>query len=95
MKELSSQEIDQVSGASFFGAIGNLLMAGVDASNGFFNTVAPIGLFLNLIPFVKPVHELGDLIIFGVQNFFSSIGFALGGRYTPVNKSHFTSEWQS
>lgn len=92
--ELSMDEIDAVSGAGLFGSIiGSSLQAAVDLSNGVLNAVAPIGLALNTIPGISPIHKLGDQTIFSIQGAVNKIGSLLGGRYTPVNPNHYQQEW--
>lgn len=94
MIELSTNELDEVAGAGFLGTlIGNHLLQSVDATNAFFNAVAPIGQALNAVPFVAPIHELGDTIIGAGLKIEEGIGRLLGGDYTLQQPYHVTEEW--
>lgn len=75
------------------GSVGSMLQIGVDVVNGFLNTVAPIGLMLNLIPGMKPFHQLGDSIINSVLKTALKIGDDLGGNHTPRFENHYDNEW--
>lgn len=94
MIELSQNDIEQVAGAGFFSnIIGNEILHSVDLVNGFFNAVAPIGQALNNIPFVAPIHELGDSIIGIGLKLSEGVGHALGGDYALKQPYHVTQEW--
>ena len=94
MIEISETELDRVAGAGFLGTLlGNHILHSVDATNAFFNAVAPIGQALNAIPFVAPIHELGDTLIGAGLKIDEGIGRLLGGNYTLKHPYHVTEEW--
>lgn len=94
MIELSQKDIEQVTGAGLLSSIvGNNILQAVDLTNAFFNAVAPIGQALNAIPFVAPVHELGDTLIGAGLKISAGVGKALGATYELSQPYHVTVEW--
>ncbi|QDH16345.1 hypothetical protein [Swingsia samuiensis] len=106
MRELSTFELDEVSGGSILGTFlvppttqgisalfGNSLIGASNVVNSLQDFVSPGAVAITAVsgPIVSAVHQLADKAVYDVSKFVNGIGQSLGGSITP--DYHYENEW--
>lgn len=89
MRELSSLELDTVSGGTIGSDIGNALIGFSNVANTLADAAAPVVYYGTLL--VAPIHQAVDAFFYGTSKLLVGIGQSLGGTLAP--DYHYENEW--
>ncbi|WP_312759926.1 hypothetical protein [Pantoea brenneri] len=93
MRELTTNEIENVSGAFLFSFLGETIIDAVKIINDVLNTnlVSSVGRFFDAIG-LGSIHYAADSIGYGIFSAIAGIGALLGGDAERIDY-HFNNEW--